>query len=139
MLLEKQVQELNYQLEDDQRQYEAALNDRDAQIRKMREECQALMVELQMLLDTKQTLDAEIAIYRKMLEGEENRTGLRQLVEQVVKTHAVQQNEDTGQSLLSYLLPPPQTTAAQRFSLFTSQAHGLGSARLTFPSPFSER
>jgi intermediate filament protein if len=96
-LLEKQVQELTYQLEDDQRQYEAALNDRDAQIRKMREECQALMVELQMLLDTKQTLDAEIAIYRKMLEGEENRTGLRQLVEQVVKTHSLQQQEDTEQ------------------------------------------
>jgi intermediate filament protein if len=94
-LLEKQVQELTYQLEDDQRQYEAALNDRDAQIRKMREECQALMVELQMLLDTKQTLDAEIAIYRKMLEGEENRAGLRQLVEQVVKTHSLQQQEDT--------------------------------------------
>lgn len=53
-LLEKQIQELNFQLEDDQRSYEAALNDRDAQIRKMREECQALMVELQMLLDTKQ-------------------------------------------------------------------------------------
>ncbi|KFD55367.1 hypothetical protein M514_03707 [Trichuris suis] len=100
-LLEKQVQELTYQLEDDQRQYESALNDRDAQIRKMREECQALMVELQMLLDTKQTLDAEIAIYRKMLEGEENRTGLRQLVEQVVKTHSLQQQEDTGNSVHS--------------------------------------
>ncbi|CAD6185298.1 unnamed protein product [Caenorhabditis auriculariae] len=94
-LLEKQIQELNYQLEDDQRSYEAALNDRDAQIRKMREECQALMVELQMLLDTKQTLDAEIAIYRKMLEGEENRAGLKQLVEQVVKTHAITQETDT--------------------------------------------
>jgi intermediate filament protein if len=94
-LLEKQVQELSYQLEDDQRQYEAALNDRDAQIRKMREECQSLMVELQMLLDTKQTLDAEIAIYRKMLEGEESRGGLRQLVEQVVKTHSLQQQDDT--------------------------------------------
>ena len=96
-LLEKQIQELNYQLEDDQRGYEAALNDRDSQIRKMREECQALMVELQMLLDTKQTLDAEIAIYRKMLEGEENRAGLKQLVEQVVKTHAISQETDTGQ------------------------------------------
>ena len=49
-----------------------------------------------MLMDTKQTLDAEIAIYRKMLEGEENRTGLRQLVEQVVKTHSLQQQQDTG-------------------------------------------
>ncbi|VDN56796.1 unnamed protein product [Dracunculus medinensis] len=83
-LLEKQIQELNFQLEDDQRSYEAALNDRDAQIRKMREECQALM-----------TLDAEIAIYRKMLEGEENRAGLRQLVEQVVRTHELSQQEDT--------------------------------------------
>ncbi|VIO90172.1 Uncharacterized protein BM_BM12386 [Brugia malayi] len=94
-LLEKQMQELNYQLEDDQRSYEAALNDRDAQIRKMREECQALMMELQMLLDTKQTLDAEIAIYRKMLEGEENRAGLRQLVEQVVKTHGLTEVGET--------------------------------------------
>lgn len=94
-LLEKQVHELNYQLEDDQRAYEAALSDRDLQIRKMRDECQALMVELQMLMDTKQTLDAEIAIYRKMLEGEESRTGLRQLVEEVVKTHSLQQHDDT--------------------------------------------
>ncbi|EYB95356.1 hypothetical protein Y032_0161g3389 [Ancylostoma ceylanicum] len=94
-LLEKQIQELNYQLEDDQRSYEAALNDRDAQIRKMREECQALMVELQMLLDTKQTLDAEIAIYRKMLEGEGDGPGLRQLVEQVVRTTGINEVADT--------------------------------------------
>ncbi|CAD6190659.1 unnamed protein product [Caenorhabditis auriculariae] len=94
-LLEKQIQELNFQLEDDQRSYEAALNDRDAQIRKMREECQALMVELQMLLDTKQTLDAEIAIYRKMLEGEGDGPGLRQLVEQVVRTTGINEVADT--------------------------------------------
>lgn len=94
-LLEKQVEELNYQLEDDQRSYEAALNDRDSQIRKIRDECQALMVELQMLLDTKQTLDAEIAIYRKMLEGEEDRAGLRQLVEQVVRTHQFKETQET--------------------------------------------
>ncbi|CAD6193756.1 unnamed protein product [Caenorhabditis auriculariae] len=94
-LLEKEVQNLNYQLTDDQRQYEAALNDRDATLRRMREECQTLVAELQALLDTKQMLDAEIAIYRKMLEGEESRVGLRQMVEQVVKTHSLQQQEDT--------------------------------------------
>lgn len=42
-LLEKQIQELNYQIEDDQRNYEDALNAKDDQIRKMREECQGLI------------------------------------------------------------------------------------------------
>jgi len=93
--LEKEVQNLNYQLNDDQRQYEQALNERDATLRRMKEECQSLVAELQALLDTKQMLDAEIAIYRKMLEGEESRVGLRQMVEQVVKTHSLQQQEDT--------------------------------------------
>lgn len=46
-----------------------------------------------------QTLDAEIAIYRKMLEGEENRAGLRQLVEQVVRTHELTHREDNGNRL----------------------------------------
>lgn len=45
---------------------------------------------------TLQTLDAEIAIYRKMLEGEENRAGLRHLVEQVVKTHGISQSDEHG-------------------------------------------
>uniref|UniRef100_A0A7E4W7L3 Intermediate filament protein A n=1 Tax=Panagrellus redivivus TaxID=6233 RepID=A0A7E4W7L3_PANRE len=94
-VLEKQIQDLNYQIEDDQRTYEDALNAKDAQIRKMREECQSLMVELQMLLDTKQTLDAEIAIYRKMLEGEGDGPGLKQLVEQVVRTTGINEVADT--------------------------------------------
>jgi intermediate filament protein if len=63
--------------------YEQALNERDATLRRLKDECQQLVAELQSLLDTKQMLDAEIAIYRKMLEGEESRVGLRQMVEQV--------------------------------------------------------
>ena len=88
---------MTYQLDDDQRQYEQALNDRDAQIRKMRDDCQNLMVELQSLLDTKRTLDAEIAIYRKMLEGEENRDGLKQLIDNMMKAHDRRQREDEGE------------------------------------------
>lgn len=42
-ILEKEVQTLNYQLSDDQRQYEAALNDRDATLRRMRDECSTLV------------------------------------------------------------------------------------------------
>lgn len=74
-ILESQIRELNAQLDDDARQYESALHDRDSQLRKMRDECQALVSELQALLDTKQMLDSEIALYRKILEGEERHSG----------------------------------------------------------------
>lgn len=43
-----------------------------------------------------QTLDAEIAIYRKMLEGEGDGPGLKQLVEQVVRTTGINEVADTG-------------------------------------------
>lgn len=45
--LEKELQNLNYQLNDDQRQYEQALNERDAQLRRMKDEVQSLVAELQ--------------------------------------------------------------------------------------------
>ncbi|KAK0395366.1 hypothetical protein QR680_001247 [Steinernema hermaphroditum] len=93
--LEKEVQNLNYQLSDDQRQYEQALNDRDATLRRMREEFNTLVSELQALLDTKQLLDSEIAIYRKILESEEQRFGITQYVQEAVKSHSLQQQEAT--------------------------------------------
>lgn len=52
--MQHKIQQLNIQLSEDQHNYEASLNERDNQIRKVRDECQSLMVELQMLLDTKQ-------------------------------------------------------------------------------------
>ncbi|VDP18888.1 unnamed protein product [Soboliphyme baturini] len=92
----KGFHELNHQLEDDQRQYEFALNDRDAQLRKLRDECQALVGELQALLDTKQILDAEIAIYRKMLEGEENRAESSRTVRGEMSTRTTFQRSAKG-------------------------------------------
>lgn len=41
-------------------------------------------------------MDAEIAIYRKMLEGEGDGPGLKQLVEQVVRTTGINEVADTG-------------------------------------------
>ena len=42
-------------------------------VAKMRAELEAIMKELQDLMDTKLGLELEIAAYRKLLEGEENR------------------------------------------------------------------
>lgn len=46
--------DLNFQMEDEQKTYEFTLKERDEQTRRVREECEALMLELQNLLDTKQ-------------------------------------------------------------------------------------
>ncbi|KAI6222633.1 hypothetical protein M3Y95_00914300 [Aphelenchoides besseyi] len=97
-LLQGTIQQLHGQIEDDQQNYEQSLNDRDKQIRKVREECQGLMVELQMLLDTKQSLDAEIALYRRMLDGEGNISGLKQVLDQSSQSH-------TGTAVLRLEMP----------------------------------
>uniref|UniRef100_A0A0N4ZIU4 PDZ domain-containing protein n=1 Tax=Parastrongyloides trichosuri TaxID=131310 RepID=A0A0N4ZIU4_PARTI len=82
-ILEKQAEELRYQMSDEARSYEAQIADRDSQINKMKKEADALMIELQLLLDKKTTLDAEIAIYKSLLDGEANRVGLSQLTDRV--------------------------------------------------------
>ncbi|EGT35590.1 hypothetical protein CAEBREN_31512 [Caenorhabditis brenneri] len=71
--LEREANNLQIQLGEDQRAYESELVKRDNALRFMREDCQTLIAELQALLNTKQTLDTEIAIYRKLVESEEGR------------------------------------------------------------------
>jgi intermediate filament protein if len=92
--LEKQLADLNYQYEDDQRTYEATLEERVAQIRRTREECEVLVVELQMLIDKKETIEAEIAHYRQMLEGRVGTVGLTSVVEKITAT---KQTDDFGE------------------------------------------
>jgi len=47
---------------------------------------EAILRELQNIMDTKLGLELEIAAYRKLLEGEENRVGLRQVVDSMYNT-----------------------------------------------------
>lgn len=70
ILLEKQIQDLTYRMEDDQKQFESTMNDRNCEIRKMNDEIKFLLNEMNKLFDKKQSLDAEIAVYRKILEDE---------------------------------------------------------------------
>ncbi|CAJ0610191.1 unnamed protein product [Cylicocyclus nassatus] len=73
-ILEKLIQDLNYQIEDESRVTMAHLSEKDDEIRAVRAQCQAITVELEKLIVEKVNLDAEISKYRQLLEGEENRT-----------------------------------------------------------------
>jgi len=71
------------------------------------------MQELQKLMDTKQTLDSEISVYRKMLEGDDQKTGLRQLVDQMAQ-HKVQDTQDTKTTTTTKIKETTSKTNVQR-------------------------
>lgn len=59
-------------------------------------ELEAILKELQDLMDTKLGLELEITAYRKLLEGEENKVGLKQVVDSWVSSGHVQSTEDSN-------------------------------------------
>ncbi|KAJ1352078.1 hypothetical protein KIN20_008268 [Parelaphostrongylus tenuis] len=73
-ILEKLIQDLNFQIEDESRVTMAHLSEKDDEIRAIRSQCQAITLELEKLIVEKVKLDAEISKYRQLLEGEESRT-----------------------------------------------------------------
>lgn len=86
--LEKQYQEMlrEYeQMETDHTLETATLRE---EITKMRSEMESILQELQTLMDAKLSLELEILAYRKLLEGEETRVGLRNVVEEAVNSQS---------------------------------------------------
>ena len=59
--------------EEREREFEAENTELKNEVVKLRAEMEAILKELQDLMDTKLGLELEIAAYRKLLEGEENR------------------------------------------------------------------
>lgn len=99
--LEKELELLRREYEDKEREWEAENTELKGEVAKLRAEMEAILKELQDLMDTKLGLELEIAAYRKLLEGEENRVGLRQVVDSMMTTmtsssssHMYQQEAD---------------------------------------------
>nr|CAB38180.1 cytoplasmic intermediate filament protein [Phascolion strombus] len=78
--LEAENASLRQQLEEREREWEEERMELTNNLNKLQAELEAVLKELQDLIDTKLGLELEIAAYRKLLEGEENRVGLKQIV-----------------------------------------------------------
>lgn len=82
--LEAENADLRRQLEEKEREWEEERMQLQGELAKLQAELELVLKELQDLMDTKLGLELEIAAYRKLLEGEENRVGLKQIVSSLV-------------------------------------------------------
>lgn len=71
--MQRELDALRRDKEDRERQLEAENNEQKMDLVKMRAEMEAILRELQTIMDSKLGLELEIAAYRKLLEGEESR------------------------------------------------------------------
>ncbi|CAF3321836.1 unnamed protein product, partial [Rotaria sp. Silwood2] len=71
--LENRIQALEELVQIERREGIQSTNERDREIQELRSRLEELGRDYDELVTTKSSLDAEIAIYRKLLEGEENR------------------------------------------------------------------
>ncbi|XP_067940725.1 intermediate filament protein A-like [Watersipora subatra] len=80
MLLEKQYNDLLRQHEEEMRTWDQEKTKYESEIERLTSELERMLREMEVVMDSKLSLELEIAAYRKLLEVEENRMNMRETV-----------------------------------------------------------
>jgi len=84
------------ELEEDNRELTDENERLKAENIKLRAELDGIIREMESLMDAKLSMELEIAAYRKLLEGEENRVGLKSVVDSMLTSGFAQRPSDGG-------------------------------------------
>jgi len=156
--LKRDLADLQQRLEGDKRNYEVQLIRIQEKYQGITNENHSLQLKLKALFDTNQALYAEIAIYRKLLDGEEGRYSTR--IQEVVKpvesvhvlkeemvTHTSYQRSNKGNVQFSEVSPDGRYIVLENLSVnkeenlghwkLTRQIDGSREVTYTFPSKFT--
>ncbi|XP_046567557.1 retrograde protein of 51 kDa-like isoform X2 [Haliotis rubra] len=117
--LEAELNDLARQLSESRRDTDELRLKYQTDVDRLQSELETCLHELQLIMDAKLSLELEICCYRQLLEGEENRAGLKQIVEQAVGVQG-----SGAQKLSEFITTSSSSSSAVGHSSMNSEASG---------------